>query len=422
MGSACCGTAKVEPLNPADSLPSDWSPLVAHAFFTHEGGAGGLGKENQDVVFVAQPSAEIGIFGVLDGHGKEHGRLAAQVGAAALRSRLTAEHLRLAEDSESVLTEAFASAHAAIRDAILRADTTNVREGADGSVLQWLLPEDDDEEARWDAAAGGTTATLAVLIAPPGGAAKLVVAAVGDSAAHFLARGADGRVAPTALFEEHAPTNEGEHKRMAAGPRGKELMWLYDCPSPEDGVGEKPPIFDGDGRPDLASQKTADDLEVRIKNARGDRCTVILIPEEEVAVVDPPTGRPATATVDEQNLTMTRSLGDFHAHRYGVSHAPDVRTFALADLLAGADGGGVAALCSDGVVGFDGRARGGRGFVLARSTRPPAAIGVAAHRGPRRPLCEAARARGSEWFGESADNLTGVLIDLRSVGGAEVSV
>ena len=88
---------------------------------------------------------------------------------------------------------------------------------------------------------------------------------------------------------------------------------------------------------------------MRIKNARGDRCTVILIPEEEVAVVDPPTGRPATATVDEQNLTMTRSLGDFHAHRYGVSHAPDVRTFALAELLAGADGGGVAALCSDGV-------------------------------------------------------------------------
>ena len=83
MGSACCGTAKVEPLNPAESLPSDWSPLVAHAFFSHEGGAGGLGKENQDVVFVAQPSAEIGIFGVLDGHGKEHGRLAAQVGAAA---------------------------------------------------------------------------------------------------------------------------------------------------------------------------------------------------------------------------------------------------------------------------------------------------------------------------------------------------
>ena len=129
---------------------------------------------------------------MLDGHGKEHGRLAAQVGAAALRSHLTAEHLRLAEDSERVLAEAFASAHAAIRDAILRADTTNVREGADGNVLQWLLPEDDDEEARWDAAAGGTTATLAVLIAPPGGAARLVVAAVGDSAA------TSSRAAPTA--------------------------------------------------------------------------------------------------------------------------------------------------------------------------------------------------------------------------------
>ena len=145
MGSACCGTAKVEPLNPADSLPSDWSPLVAHAFFSHEGGAGGLGKENQDVVFVAMPSAEIGIFGVLDGHGKEHGRLAAQVGAAVLRSHLTAEHLRLAEDSESVLAEAFASAHAAIRDAILRADTTNVREGADGSVcLLYTSPSPRD--------------------------------------------------------------------------------------------------------------------------------------------------------------------------------------------------------------------------------------------------------------------------------------
>ena len=64
---------------------------------------------------------------------------------------------------------------------------------------------------------------------------------------------------------------------------------------------------------------------------------MILIPEEEVAVVDPPTGRPATAPVAEQNLTMTRSLGDFHAHRYGVSDAPDVRTFALADLLAARD-------------------------------------------------------------------------------------
>ena len=141
MGSACCGTAKVEPLNPAESLPSDWSPLVAHAFFTHEGGAGGLGKENQDVVFVALPSAEIGIFGVLDGHGKEHGRLAAQVAAAPLRQHLTTEHARLAAadpEPERVLVEAFAAAHAAIREAILRTDATNVREGADGSVLQWL--------------------------------------------------------------------------------------------------------------------------------------------------------------------------------------------------------------------------------------------------------------------------------------------
>ena len=92
----------------------------------------------------------------------------------------------------------------------------------------------------------------------------------------------------------------------------------------------------------------------------------------------------------------------------------------LADLLAGADGGGVAALCSDGVWDLMDEREVGEVLWPAEA----AADGSAWQRieGRAATLCEAARARGSEWFGESADNLTGVLIDLRSVNGSEVSV
>jgi len=37
------------------------------------------------------------------------------------------------------------------------------------------------------------------------------------------------------------------------------------------------------------------------------------------------TSEPGTfTTIEEQAITMTRSLGDFYAHEYGVTHKPEV--------------------------------------------------------------------------------------------------
>eukprot|EP00962_Isochrysis_galbana_P041780 scaffold15410_cov56-Isochrysis_galbana.AAC.1 len=38
--------------------------------FSHEGGEGGVGKENQDTWFEVRPSRDLVAFGVFDGHGK----------------------------------------------------------------------------------------------------------------------------------------------------------------------------------------------------------------------------------------------------------------------------------------------------------------------------------------------------------------
>ena len=56
-----------------------------HASGTHEGGEGGVGKENQDTYFVIHPSTELAVYAVLDGHGKRFGRLASQLASSVWR-------------------------------------------------------------------------------------------------------------------------------------------------------------------------------------------------------------------------------------------------------------------------------------------------------------------------------------------------
>ena len=67
-------------------------PALGHTCFTHEGGAGGRSKENQDTYFVAHPSKDVALYAVFDGHGKKYGRLAAHAAAAASKSFLVAHY------------------------------------------------------------------------------------------------------------------------------------------------------------------------------------------------------------------------------------------------------------------------------------------------------------------------------------------
>ncbi len=506
------------------------------ACFTHEGGRGGLGKENQDTSFTCVLAPDVLVWAVLDGHGKAHGRLAARAAAAALERYLTSHVEGLRMEPRPTLTRAFEVAHEAVHEALLTVRGTLAAEGA--IVLERVVDEDEGEGGeRWDAADGGTTATVAVLL----GGQRLVVAAVGDSSALLAGRLADAASTPSfeLLLEEHSATNVLEYERMSQLPEASSLRFVYDCP---DDVGEKAlespaliscrttplrccslPLsfcqrrqatripsaqvmidvfaregFTGRATLDKDAERKADrEHACAVKNARGELVSVVHVPDGRVTLpsIDgdanhghgggrsgrgpgapsAPAGRKMSAgggsrkellemiqqaaeqaaaaeraeqaradqsassassaprqslsgqpqalgtaaleeassrgflfsrvaTVEEHSIAMTRSLGDFYAHSVGVSCIPDVRELELDAVIAEHGWTSCALLlASDGVWDlwkYDEVAD----LVLPRTPRMPLSVAGA--------LCELTRAKGDDYFGEAADNLTGILIDL----------
>ena len=106
---------------------------------------------------------------------------------------------------------------------------------------------------------------------------------------------------------------------------------------------------------------------------------------------------------------MTRPLGDFYAHEYGVTAAPEVRTIPLAQVRLSHP---ALLLASDGVWDiwdYD---------EVAAQLVPATGLGsLDAMRERAARFCEATRATGFKYFGERADNLTGVLVNLSEVCG-----
>ena len=404
-------------------------PTAAVVSFTHEGGAGGLGKENQDVSFTAQLSADVLVCAVFDGHGKRHGRVAARAAAAATEQYLRLHLAELIREPEQTLRRASEDAHGAVRKALLAADPSlrSVGEGSAAYLLEWMeIDEDDVEEGgpthRWDAADGGTTATVAVIFERR----TLVVAAVGDGSALLFGLDGGGAPAHELLLADHGPTNAAEYERISAmisalhppplhvtgGPR-----FVYDCTEAEtfDEIGIFCVGADGGAVLDEAAQARADAADVPLKSSRGDRCTLVWIPETaglplpEAAELGGAAGAAQSATIEEQAMTMTRSLGDFYAHSWGVSCEAEVRSVDL-DALVGERGWRAPRLllASDGVWDLYEYAELARRVCGGDDADLLQALGAA--------VCEETRARGAEYFDEAADNLTGVLVALDRLG------
>ena len=464
-------------------------PALGHTCFTHEGGAGGKGKENQDTYFVAHPSKDVALYAVFDGHGKQYGRLAAHAAAAASKAFLSAHHRWVLDCPRDALRYAFGVAHEAVRVAMRRSDPA--MRSCDGSgdafLVAWMATGDDGDDGepthKWDAADGGTTATIAAVLRGQ----TLVVAAVGDSAAVLMARdeggsggddaggegggeGGAGKPAHQLLVDEHSPTNVLEYERMRYLPSGPRLKFVYDCPDFEEFD-----IFcddaDGHAMLDPKALALADEHSVMIKNSRDDRFTLLMIPEETVAVpAAAPGGGPgggacgggpsgASTVVEEQAITMTRSIGDFYAHAHGVVWEPEVRTLQLGGLAEKRWRQSLLLLASDGVWDLWGYDEVAQELVSPQVimppplphthplTRPPlsphdractptpchppthhyrahpllacrrfglvpqnAQTSRMAERGAE--FCEKTRAKGAYYFDEAADNLTGLLVHL----------
>ena len=225
------------------------------------------------------------------------------------------------------------------------------------------------------------------------------------------------------LMEEHSATNATEYERvLASGPRGKLLRFVYDVDDDD-----QPPIFKQrntkPGAPppvpkyelNEASRLRAVELETPPKNCRGDLPTILLTPKKDVTY---PKLEPIT-------LAMTRSIGDFYLHTFGVTWKPEVRTMELSDLIMKKSGGGKGGkltnltliLASDGIWDLYENSE-----VFDAIVSKPTVLS----NGKRKQSISNAKAffdksveKGAEIFGSSADNMTGIVVYLNPIGTEE---
>ena len=410
---------ELEELEDSSDTPN---AALSHTCFTHEGGAGGKQKENQDTFFVAHPSKDVAIYAVFDGHGRKYGKLAATAASTAAKAFLCAHHRWLLDCPHEAMRHAFAIAHAAVRSAMLQQDPTMrlVESAADPFLLQWMECDEDegrpeDEGHKWDAADGGTTATIAAVLQGRG----LVTSVVGDSAALLMAREVHNRGTEGAssarhevLVEEHSPTNLPEYVRMRALSSGARLKFVYDCPDFEEFD-----IFSRDARGraqlDADALRQADEHNVMLKNPRDDRFTLVIIPSETIKVAalpgGPGGGEEHSTMVEEQAITMTRSLGDFYAHHHGVTWEPETSVMPLTQIAERKWRQPSLMLASDGVWDLWNYNEVVDELVSPDNADPARMAKRAAD------FCEDTRSKGCQYFDEAADNLTGVLVNLDGV-------
>ncbi len=345
-------------------------------------------------------------------------------------------------------------------------------------LLQWMEvedPEPGEPTHKWDAVDGGTTASVLVLRR----AQWAVIAAVGDSSVVLTADAAgireqavdtsgagsgtgsggsgggsgggssggtsgtsggtsgeasaaavsgEGPTVAELLAEEHSPTNAAECRRMRAFERrhgsSAALRFVYDCPDFEQfDIFLEPAAPGGLPTRDREAEREADRHECAVKNSRGDLFTVVNVPAMPLRLeplgAEVPGGTEVETLVEEQAITMTRSLGDFYAHHHGVSCEPEITTIDFAELRARRLVCPRLVLASDGLwdlwtleeVAAALRAGVGRDVPACGADCGPAGDDC-----PLRPLvtelCEATRAKGEDYFGEGADNLTGIVVDM----------
>lgn len=290
----------------------------------------GGGKENQDAYFIWQrPAERVFIVAVLDGHGRDVGKLAAESGKEFLITFFDEHYGRIEADPVGCMTQALMQCHQHIksrfRDELTRTGW-EVNEAPEGYLLKRRAPS-----SNWLCVHGGTSCSIAALV---GG--KLYLANVGDSSGllcasqpvfrqgqllhlgdasrgdSFVPRSSDADPSALELTDtlvvtaEHSPESVDEFHRMQKfrcdeqDPRLPSLRVVYDAPGQE--KVRCPPVFRlGEGDvPEITNNGAY------YKNVRKEWASL---------VATPPSARFQDA------LAFTRSLGDLHLQIYGIFYS-----------------------------------------------------------------------------------------------------
>lgn len=256
----------------------------------------------------SSPSGRVTIGAVFDGHGGYNGQLASLAARDHAVSYYDANRFGCEDwslrDWEVRLKLLFTNMHKAIREKLLVAGIG----GAPGSKYQ-----DEKGIVRFPGGFpvhGGTTASMVIQIVNLDGSVTLLGANVGDSTA-VCVNHTDG--AFTYLTEDHGPENPVEYRRVCDLPASdypEKLLFVYDKTDTPRKY-ECPLVFKPDGSKDeqLASQPWHHGLHPT--NARYEPAVYAVTPR--------------TVTRDSTCIAMTRALGDFYAHQFGLTFEPSLK-------------------------------------------------------------------------------------------------
>ena len=259
-----------------------------------------------------------------DGHGEEGKASSVHCRSGFLEFMRTYESVFdtwTPEEWSARLDELFDHLHSSLRDSLVANSAGEYYADAAG-VLRYVSGAKKDRAVH-----GGTTASIVVYAENTNGDRFVVCANVGDSDVLFLPpRGLCSKIS-----EDHDPTNADEWQRIHvrdAELYEHKLQFVYE----RQGMPQSqyPQVFDEHGQLVRAYVESPWAMGLAPANLRyepGSR--VVSGPEVEN---------------DAASFAMTRSIGDFFAHLYGLTHRPAIRVHRLP---AGASG--LVVLASDGV-------------------------------------------------------------------------
>lgn len=320
----------------------------------------GGGTENQDdyfVVTVGPDSESITILCVLDGHGRDVGKVAANAAKDAMINFFNTNYSSLRLKPYDTLVEAHEVAHAHIKESFKQAlgqRGFEVQE-ADGGYLKKRKVEAIN--SKFGCVHGGSSCSIIALIG-----SKLYIASVGDSSgilctdknvlnqshlqrmgdaatggrndesmdveggASTAVRGRNAASVATTnsdtlvITAEHSPESVSEFIRLRTF-RSREtdanypaLLVVYDSPTQDKTL--CPPVYSLDA----AGNPTVTNNGRYYKNVRKEWASLV--------------STPPTAEYQDA-LAFTRSLGDLHLSTYGVTHLPEVYSIDLSNIFTG---------------------------------------------------------------------------------------
>lgn len=293
----------------------DMAQAAANDVFHGEQEKGAKQHQEDSMCMFSSPDMSVLVAAVFDGHGGLNGRVASTTCTELTLQYFNEVWERCREWDDATWTtelEAhFARLHQTIRERFIEIEKQRDKRSIDRIVdLKGVVRKSSGFPVH-----GGTTASVVVIVRQ-GETWKVVCANTGDSDCLLLAR--KPTRLPTTNFKckhlsvDHSPDNANEFLRIQNLPESEtplKLMFVYDkadvCRKYE-----CPVVFlpDGTKDPEYVKNPWANDL--RPTNVRYDPAVYAV--------------SPAGVSQDITCIAMTRSLGDFYAHQFGLSAIPDV--------------------------------------------------------------------------------------------------